>query len=394
MRILVFTTLYPNNVFPNHGVFVKERISHLARLQGCEVKVVAPVPYFPPVRLGQRWRYSQVVRQEVIEGVEVAHPRYFLTPKVGMSFYGAMMYRSVLPFMKRVQERFDFDLIDSHYVYPDGFAAVQLARSLRKPVTVSARGSDIHEYASYPLIRRRLRSTLGEADGIVAVSDSLKKCIVDLGVPESRITTIPNGVDDTKFHPVPRAEARRRLKLPEGPIILSVGRLVPLKGFDLLIKALRILRDEFQHKDLSLVILGDGPERQSLAHTARSLGLSDRVMMANAVPHAELPLWYSAADLSCLASSREGWPNVVLESMACGTPVVAAKVGGIPEIIRSDRVGLLTERGERPLALGIQEALRRSWQSDAIVDFARQHSWQRAAVSIKELFSTVLASRS
>src|ERR1044072_7341540 len=139
MKILVFTTLFPNNVWPNHGVFVKERMSAVAGLGGCEVKVIAPVPYHPPMRVGKRWRHSQVAREEVIDGIHVYHPRYMLIPKISMPIHGIMMFFSVLLLTKRIRRQFDFDIIDAHYVYPDGFAAVLLGRIFRKPVMVTAR---------------------------------------------------------------------------------------------------------------------------------------------------------------------------------------------------------------------------------------------------------------
>src|SRR5262249_21430057 len=154
MKVLVFTSLYPNNIWPNHGVFIKERMAQFAKLNACEVKVVAPVPYFPAVKLNWRWRFSQIAPVEIRDGLEVYHPRYFLIPKVGMVLYGLMMFVSVLSTVRRVQRSFDFDLIDGHYVFPDGFAAVLLGRFFGKPVVVSARGSDINFYSNFPVIRR------------------------------------------------------------------------------------------------------------------------------------------------------------------------------------------------------------------------------------------------
>src|SRR5215510_5748560 len=128
VKVLVCTSLYPNSIWPHHGVFVKERMTQFARLEGCNVKVVAPVPYFPPVKITPRWHFSQIPRCESIEGITVYHPRYFMTPKVGMSFYGLTMFLSVLRTVAKIQQDFSFDLIDAHYVYPDGFAAVLLGQ--------------------------------------------------------------------------------------------------------------------------------------------------------------------------------------------------------------------------------------------------------------------------
>jgi teichuronic acid biosynthesis glycosyltransferase TuaC len=120
VKLLVFSALFPNNVWPELGIFVKERMVHFARQTRCEMKIVAPVPYFPPVKMGSRWRFSQIAAQETIDGFEVYHPRYFMIPKVGMVFYGWKMFLSVLPLMRRLKQRYPFDLIDAHFLYPDG----------------------------------------------------------------------------------------------------------------------------------------------------------------------------------------------------------------------------------------------------------------------------------
>lgn len=391
MKILVFTSLYPNNVWPHHGVFIKERMTRVAQLDDCQVQVVAPVPFFPPFKFTSRWHFSQVLRHEVIEGLDVYHPRYFMTPKAGMSSYGVSMYLSVLPVIKKIQRRFDFDLIDAHYVYPDGLAAVLLGSLLKKPVVVSARGSDINQFAHLHLIRGLLRYTLGKADRLIAVCTALKNAMVQLGVPEDKIAVIPNGVDINKFFPLPKEDARRRLNLSNTKkIILSVGGLIPRKGFDVLIKAFYILMKEQPARNMYLILAGEGPARKELEQLVSSCGLNGSVYFAGDVAHEDLHLWYSAADLFCLASSREGWPNVILESLACGTPVVATDVWGIPEIIRSDNIGLLTKRNAQDIAATLCLAFGKQWQPDEIVRYARSQTWDIAALSVLHVFREVL----
>jgi teichuronic acid biosynthesis glycosyltransferase TuaC len=390
MKILVFTSLYPNNVWPNHGVFIKERMSQFAKLDGCEVKVIAPVPYFPAIKVNWRWRFSQVARRELRNGIEVYHPRYFLTPKIGMALYGWMIFLSVLPAVRRIQKDFAFDLIDAHYVYPDGFAAVLFGWIFKKPVVVSARGSDINLFKTFPLIRKLLRYVLRKAARVIAVSKALKEAMVQLGIPEEKICGIPNGVDPEKFYPVPKEQARRELGLPNRRTVLSVGNLTDNKGFDLVIKSFRVLVDRFHENDVQLAVVGDGPYRSHLEKMILSLRLEGRVCILGTVSHDKLRLWYSAADVFCLASSREGWPNVLLESLACGTPVVATAVGGIPEIISSDNVGLLSEREESKIAEAIRAALTKSWRSDEIVAYARRFTWEQTALAVLDVFDSVL----
>jgi teichuronic acid biosynthesis glycosyltransferase TuaC len=391
MKILVFSSLYPNNVWANHGVFVKERISAVSRLNGCDVTVIAPVPYHPPIRVGKRWGHSQVTRQEVIDGIPVYHPRYFMIPKISMPFHGAMMFLSVLRFVRKIQKQFDFDIIDAHYVYPDGFAAALLGRFFHKPVVVTARGSDINVFAHLRFIRWLLRYTLNSVDGVIAVSEALKRGIVGLGIPESKIAVVPNGVDPKKFHPLDKSEARETLGLPEDKkLLLSVGGLESVKGFDHLIGALKILIQEFRETDIFLVIVGEGELRSKLLRMIAERSLDAHVRLVGAVPHDQLRLWYSAADLFCLASRNEGWPNVINEALACGTPVVATAVGGIPEIIRSETLGLLTESDDGRLAEKIRQALGRAWKRGEIACYMEQHSWDNTARSVVRNFETAL----
>ena len=391
MNVLTFTSLYPNNIWPNFGVFTRERATHLSKLDRCKVKVVSPVPYFPPVKFGWRWRFSQVAQREMRDGLEIYHPRYFLVPKVGMSLHGVMMFLCVLPTVKRIQRDFDFDIIDGHYVYPDGFAAILLGRFFQKPVAIWALGTDINLYAKFHLIRRSLRYTLNSCDRVIAVCQALKDVMIELRIPESKISVIPTGVDLRKFYPVPKDEARSNLCLPQNKkIILSVGNLTRNKGFDFLIRGLKLLYDESREQRLMLIIVGEGAARKDLEKLISLLQLGECVRLAGAIPHQQLNLWYSAADLFCLASENEGWPNVLLESLACGSPVVATAVGGIPEIIRSDVFGLLTARNEWDMSRTISIALKKEWNREDLVGYAKEHTWEKVALSVYDNFKSVI----
>ncbi len=392
MRVLVFSSLYPNNVWSRHGLFVKERTVHFARLDGCSVKVIAPVPYAPSFRLGWRWRFSRVVPWETREGIDVYHPRYFMTPKIGMALYGLTMFLSVLPAVKRIQRMYDFDLIDAHYAFPDGFAAVLLGRLLNKPVVVTAHGSDINLFKEFPVIRRLVQYTLGRADRVIAVSEALKGVMTQWPLSREKIAVIPNAIDPSKFYRVPKEEARRKLGLPtmETRVLLSVGGLTPVKGFDLLMKAVKILREEHQETELCVLIVGEGTSRGELEQLIADLHLEGCVRLVGPIPHDELYWWYSAADLFCLASIREGWPCVLLESLACGTPIVATSVGGVPEVICDDTIGLLTTRSARDMAEKIFSALNTSWDAQKISGYASGQTWDRAARSVSRLFESVL----
>ena len=340
-------------------------------MEDSQIRVIAPVPYFPPFKINQRWRYSQVAHSEEIDGVSVQHPRYLMIPKVGMVLHGLLHVSFALfEIIKRVQKDFDFDLIDSHYAYPDGFAAVLVGQLLRKPVIISARGSDVNLFRTFPVVQRLLRFAFLRAERVIAVSQALKDAILQLGIPEEKIEVIPNGVDLEKFRPIPTDEARKRLQLRGNSLLVSVGNLNPNKGFDKLIKSVRILSEQDSQQDIHLVIIGEGPELKNLQGLVHALGLEERVSFAGGVPHQELFLWYSAADIVCLASGREGWPNVLLEAMACSKPVVATAVGGIPEIVSSDELGILVSETKWRSRVVFLQALSKEWNSQKIRKYA------------------------
>ena len=290
--------------------------------------------------------------------------------------------------MARLNRSWKIDCIDSHFIYPDGMAAVLLGRWFQIPVIVSARGTDVNMYPKYRLIRPLIRWTLATADAVIAVSAALKQTLVDLGVAEDKIRVIPNGVDAQLFRPVPRDQALQTLGLANsGPIIVSVGSLIPAKGHDLLIKAFGKLVS--RHPGLRLYILGDGPEKRRLKRQINVLRLDEAVQLVGKRPNDELAHWFSVATVSCLLSAREGWPNVVTESLACGTPVVATPVGGVPEIIDSPDLGLLVKRTAEAAAEGLNSALAKQWNRDLISQEIRTRTWDDVAREVEEVIRSV-----
>ena len=386
MNILTFTTLFPSGNRPNFYIFVFQRMSHVAERSGNTVVVIAPVPFFPSWISSKRWGiFGQIPRQERLGNLEVYHPQYPIVPGVLMPLHGLLMFLGSFPLARRLHRQFRFDCIDAHYVYPDGFAAVLLGKLLKLPVVVSVRGTDINVFPSLPMIRPMLLWTLRNASGIICVSSALRSNVINLGLSAKAVCVIPNGVDLERFHPMSQPEARQLLGLPkEGKIAVSVGSLTEGKNHSLLISA--FARVSEVRPESRLYILGEGPRRAALLALIRTLDLTEKVFLVGPKPNEELALWFNAADVSCLASSREGWPNVLMESIACGTPVVATRVGGVPEIIVSSELGLLVEQDQAALANGLQSALERDWDRTALARHAQARGWDRVAAEVEQYF--------
>jgi teichuronic acid biosynthesis glycosyltransferase TuaC len=390
MHILTLSTLFPNALQPVHALFVRARMEQFSRRYGHHWTVVAPVPFFPkiPFRTFKTYdTYARVPRYEESRGYPVHHPRYLVTPKVGMRFYGAWLTAGVRRLVKELHARDPFDVIDGHYVYPDGTAAARLGRELDIPVVLSARGTDLNLYSRLPGIVDLIRSNLNSSRHLICVCEGLRQEALKLGVPGEKVSVIGNGVDADRFRRGDRRKARESLDLPlDATIILSVGHLIERKGFHLIIDACSRLG----RKNVLLVIVGDGPERGPLERLVANLHLGDQVRFAGAVENDDLPTWYQSADVFALASSREGWPNVLCEAQACGLPVVATKVWGIPEIIHCEELGVLVEeRNAEGLRAGLERALTRVWDRSLIASVGGSRTWDRVAEELAVVFDTI-----
>lgn len=387
VRTLLFSTLYPSSVRPGLGIFVETRLRELLVSGQVQTKVVAPVPWFysKNPRFGDYARMAQTPKRETYHGIDVLHPRYLLPPKVGMSIAPFVLAAGAVGAVARLlDEGYDFDLIDAHYYYPDGVAAALLAKYFKKPFTVTARGSDINLLANYAVPRKLIRWAGDKALASIGVSSAMTGAMAGLGLPVSRLITMPNGVDLVRFRPMAKPQARALLGWSSAPTLLSVGNLVVNKGHHLAIEALN------QLTCFNLVIVGVGPERQALQTLATRMGLNARVTLVGEVAQKDLAPYYSAADILVLASSREGWPNVLLESLACGTPVVATDVGGVPEIIQKDGVGRLMKK---PSSADLVNAVKLLWSRypdpSVVRAYAEKFSWQSTTVAQQNLFENI-----
>ena len=389
-KILTFTTLFPNALCPGHGIFVETRLRQLLQSGRVQARVVAPVPWFPSEnsRYGRYAAFARVPQEEERYGITILHPRYPLLPKMGMTLAPLVLAQAVKPVLKRmIRDGYEFDLLDAHYFYPDGVAAAILGRSLNKPVVITARGSDLNLLAQYRLPRRMIQWAARHAAGMITVSAALKEVLVDLGAASERIEVLRNGVDLQLFHPIARAERRAGLGL-KGRTLLSVGNLIPLKGHDLAIRALTLL------PGIELLIAGDGPEEENLRALAAQTGVAQRVRFLGSLPQLQLRDYYGAADALVLASSREGWANVLLESMACGTPVVATSVGGTPEVVAAPQAGvLMAERTPEALVRAVQSLFAHYPDNAATRRYAERFNWDDTTRGQLTLFERIVRER-
>lgn len=375
IRTLLFSTLYPSSVRPVHGIFVETRLRELLKTGHVETVVVAPVPWFPSrnPRFGSYSNMASTPRTEILNGINVYHPRYFLAPTIGQNLAPFALAAGALPTIRKlVKDGFDFDLIDAHYVYPDSVAASIIARKIGIPFICTARGSDINVFKNFAIPRRMIQKTLKQSVANIGVCHDIVQQMEELGAPPEKSAVLRNGVDLLRFFPVDRNEARRELEIPKNRLVLlSVGHLIERKGHDLVI---RLLAERPQG---ILIIVGSGPEEKGLRRLAVSLGLAQRVIFVGQQPNDQLKTYFSAADVTVLASSREGWANVLLESMACGTPVVATRVNGTPEVVASPVAGCLAEhRDVEHLQRALESLLAEYPDRNAVRKYAENFSWE------------------
>lgn len=388
IRTLLFSTLYPSSSRPGHGIFVETRLRELLKSGEVETRVVAPVPWFfsTDEKYGEYARMAATPTQETRNGIDVSHPRYFLPPKIGMNVAPFTLALGAIPAIRRLQrEGFDFDLIDAHYYYPDGVAAALLAAYFGKPFVITARGTDLNLIPQYPLPRKFILDAARKASASISVCRALSDELASLGADPEKLNVLRNGVDLERFHPLPQAEARNGLGLDQGKTLLSVGHLVERKGHHLVIGMLPLL------PGYRLIIAGDGPERSALENQARQLDVAGRVRFIGAVTQSALTQYYAAADILVLASSREGWANVLLESMACGTPVVATNIWGTPEVVSSPVAGRLADqRTSASLVAAVQSLMAEYPERREVRAYAEKFSWEETTRGQIALFRKII----
>lgn len=380
MRVWFLSSIFPQPYDPTRGIFCAHLCKALARKHA--VQVIAPRSWL------EAWRYRhQLARlspgqDETWQELPVRRPIYYYPPKVCRATYGWWMEWSARATIRSLLAQTPPDCIVSYWAHPDGAVAVRAGKLAGVPTGIIVGGSDVLLLSREPWRRRCVQNALQAADAVVAVSEDLKSRVVELGVNAARAHVVRQGLDEELFYPADRQLARSSLGIaPTEPILIWVGRMAPVKGLDVLLAACARLKDREQA--FHLYLIGDGPLRPSLASLAEKLGLGQRVSFVGTKSPAELPDWYRAADFTVLPSWSEGLPNVLRESVACGTPFIASRVGGIPEIADDRRDRLVPPGDPEGWAETIQAAI--SKRGDSLPAPVRFAGWEEHAETILAL---------
>lgn len=388
-RILCLSSLYPSSALPRHGIFIENRMRSLVESGRVDLKILSPTPWFPFANdaFGKYAAFARVPHKGERFGLEIVYPRYPTLPKVGMNIAPFLMARALRrPIERMMNNGFDFDILDCYYFYPDGVAAAWLGRKLGKPVIISALGNDLSLIPHHQRPRRMIQWAASQASGMTTVCQALKDALVDLGVAAERVDVVLHGVDLELFQPPQDRQAIRAEVGFHRRTLLSVGHLIERKGHHIAIEALP------QLPEVDLVIIGDGEEEANLKRQVKRLSLEDRVRFLGHVDQRNLPVYYGAADALVLASSREGIANVMIESLACGTPVLATKVWGAPEVIVVPEAGVLIEKREpESLVAAARQLLSNYPDRQATRRFATRFSWEQTTIDHLQVVDRILS---
>jgi teichuronic acid biosynthesis glycosyltransferase TuaC len=391
-RVLSLATLYPNAAAPRFGTFVARSLEALAARRDWQVTVINPIGV-PPVAFGRYRALKAAATDGVEHGVAVHRLTFPLIPRLGGRINPALIARAVLPLARRLHAQAPFDLVDAQFFYPDGPAAARIARALDLPLSIKARGSDIHYWGTRAWALAQMLAAGEQAAGLLAVSGALAEDMAAIGLPRDKITLHYTGLDRDRFRPLQHTQLRRRLgqelgvALPAAaPVLVTVGALLPHKGQSLVVDALTHLP-----ADTVLLLVGRGDDEAALRAQARSLGVAERVHFLGSLDHDLLPLVLSAADAMVLPSAREGLANAWVEALACGTPLVITDAGGAREVLTAPEAGRIVARNPRTIAHGVRELLDDPPQRQAVAVMAERFSWQAHAAALARYYESLLA---
>ncbi|MEO8375919.1 MAG: glycosyltransferase [Sphingomonas bacterium] len=386
LRVLTLSTLFPDVTRPNFGVFVEQQTVGLAARGDVDLRVVAPIgiPPWPLSTLSQYRGFTGVPEREDWKGLDVRRPRFVTVPGTGARFHVAALTRRLIPLLTEIRRDFAFDVIDAEFFFPDGPAAVALGAHFHVPVSIKARGADVHHWGHAGATAALVREAGARADGLLAVSGAMKADMAAIGMPAERIRVHHTGVDLARFAPRERAAAKRAYGVT-GPLIVSLGALIPRKGHDVVIDAVAAI------PGATLLIAGEGPERAALEARIAAGGLAERVRLLGSVPHDALPGLLAAADVMALASASEGLANAWVEALACGAPIVITAAGGAAEVVTEPDFGRIVAREPQDFAAAIRALLDDSpAQADARRG-AERFTWEANSAALFEHLAGLVA---
>jgi teichuronic acid biosynthesis glycosyltransferase TuaC len=372
LRIAVVTPVFPTSAEPYRGNYNYSIVRSLQRHADVEVSV--------PMAVVPRWRFLQprTTRYNAIDvnfspgGVSVQYLPYYSIPVLTRPFNGWSAAAKVGPRLRSFQP----DVVLAYWIYPEGFGALRVGQAMNVPTVVGALGTDLR-LTSDPLSNQLILRTIRRASMVITVSEKMREQAIGYGLATSRVRAIVNGCDLSVFRPADRVEARRKLGIaPDTELILFVGWLSPTKGLKELIAAVKTIARS--RPKIALACIGEGFMGAELRQEEESSRQTGRFRLLGPRRSPEISKWLAASDLLCLPSHSEGCPNVVLEALACGRPVVATRVGGIPEILPPEAGVLVAPRDPDALAAGLTAALEREWDYGRIAA-EQSRSWHQVA---------------
>lgn len=382
LRVLTLSTLFPDATRPTFGPFVERQTLGLAAHPDVDLRVMAPLGIPPFGRYHPRYRALAALPQvENWKDLAVYRTRFGHIPGVGGRYDAAALSRALLRPLRGIREHFPFDVIDAQFFFPDGPAAIALGKAFGVPVSIKARGADIHHWGN-GTVRAQVVAAGQAADGLLAVSAALKADMVAFGMPEDRIRVHHTGLDHSRFSVRDRAAAKVTLGI-DGPLLVSIGALIERKGQAIAIKALRDI------PGATFALIGDGPARAQFEVTATRYGVADRVRFLGSLPHDHVADWLAAADAMVLMSASEGLANAWVEALACGVPIVIPEIGGAREVVDRLEAGRLVTRDPAAVAAAVNALLANPPSREAVAAVAAKFSWEANTAQLYEHLSAL-----
>ncbi len=400
IRVLVLSHMYPKDKKSIFGIFIKRQLKSLIK-QHCQIKVISPIPFVPKYFRSnpRRKEYSQIPKTISIEGIPVYCPRYICAP--GSWFHGIScytIYYGIIREVKKIIEEFQPHILHTFTITPDGYAGLMFKKKYKFPVICSLLGSDINLYPNYrPLTLNLTKKAISDMDQLISVSRALKFVAENIALPKREIEVVYMGCDINKF--INNKESRKNIReklviFPKEIVLLFVGSLLKQKGiFDLVEAFNQVFK---KYKNLRLIFVGKGFAYNEIVYRVNKLQLENKVCIVGEKSHDKIPDWLNVSDIFVFPSYNEGLPNAVIEAMACSKPVIATRVGGIPEAVRDGKSGILIERGDiKALSNAINYLIKNKQKRISMGNKGRQiieekFTWDRSSIILRKIYERVL----